>query len=144
MVMYIILFTSISYALYMPQDDVVELNSSNFEIVLKDPNIWIIEFYAPWCGQCVKFMPKYRTLAKNLRGLIRVGAINGDLYPQLIKQYNVKAYPTIKIFGIYKNSPIDFKGKRTVVNLQRAALVELKKLILFGVINTAIQNEPRC
>ncbi|KAI9586405.1 hypothetical protein GQX74_002252 [Glossina fuscipes] len=124
----------------MPQDDVVELNSTNFEIVLKDPNVWIVEFYAPWCGQCLKFMPKYRTLAKNLRGLIRVGAINGDLYPELIKQYNVKAYPTIKIFGIYKNSPLDFKDKRTVANLQRAALIELKKLILFGGINTGIQK----
>uniref|UniRef100_A0A1A9VCD1 Thioredoxin domain-containing protein n=1 Tax=Glossina austeni TaxID=7395 RepID=A0A1A9VCD1_GLOAU len=142
--MCIIAFTSTSYALYVPQDNVVELDSSNFEIVLKDPNIWIIEFYAPWCGQCIKFMPKFRALAKSLRGLIKVGAINGDLYPQLIKQYNVKGYPTIKIFGIYKNSPIDFKGKRTVVNLQRAALIELKKLILFGVINTAIQNQATC
>ena len=33
--------------------DVVELTPSNFQKeVIKSDSVWIIEFYAPWCGHC--------------------------------------------------------------------------------------------
>ena len=33
--------------------DVVTLTSSNWEsALLKDDGIWLVEFYAPWCGHC--------------------------------------------------------------------------------------------
>ena len=33
--------------------DVIDLTASNFRSkVLEDDHIWMIEFYAPWCGHC--------------------------------------------------------------------------------------------
>ena len=33
--------------------DVVELTPANFQKeVIKSDSVWIIEFYAPWCGHC--------------------------------------------------------------------------------------------
>ena len=30
---------------------VVELTSKNFDSYISDGNVWLIEFYAPWCGK---------------------------------------------------------------------------------------------
>lgn len=37
---------------YSSSDDVVQLDSSNFDrLVAQSSELWIVEFYAPWCGR---------------------------------------------------------------------------------------------
>ena len=37
---------------YSPNDDVIELDASNFDRqILHSSDLWIVEFYAPWCGR---------------------------------------------------------------------------------------------
>ncbi len=39
-------------AFYSSSDDVVQLDPSNFDsLVVQSSDLWIIEFYAPWCGR---------------------------------------------------------------------------------------------
>ncbi|CAK9142135.1 unnamed protein product [Ilex paraguariensis] len=46
----------------------VELNSRNFdELVLKSKDLWIVEFFAPWCGHCKKLAPEWKKAANKLR-----------------------------------------------------------------------------
>ena len=54
--------------LYSSRDDVIELTPSNFnrEVVDSD-SIWIVEFYAPWCGHCKNLVPDYKKAATALK-----------------------------------------------------------------------------
>ena len=37
---------------YSSSDDVIELDPSNFDrLVMQSSDLWIVEFYAPWCGR---------------------------------------------------------------------------------------------
>ena len=56
------------------------LNSRNFdETVLKSKDIWIVEFYAPWCGHCKALEPEYAQAAKNLKGQVKLGKVDATV-----------------------------------------------------------------
>ena len=44
---------------------------------------------------------------------MKVGAVNADEHKSLGGQYEVRGFPTIKIFGLNKNKPDDYNGQRT-------------------------------
>lgn len=49
--------------------DVVVLNQGNFdELVLGSKDIWLVEFYAPWCGHCKNLEPEWNQAATRLKG----------------------------------------------------------------------------
>lgn len=49
--------------------DVVVLTDSNFdELVMQSKDIWLVEFYAPWCGHCKKLEPEWNEAASKLKG----------------------------------------------------------------------------
>lgn len=45
------------------------------------------------------------------QGIVKVGAVNMDEHSSVGGPYNVRGFPTIKIFGSNKNSPRDYNGK---------------------------------
>ncbi|XP_011206958.1 protein disulfide-isomerase A6 homolog [Bactrocera dorsalis] len=117
-------------ALYSPSDDVVELTPSNFDrLVVEDDAVWVVEFFAPWCGHCKSLVPEYKKAAKALKGVVKVGSVNADEHRSLGGQYGVKGFPTIKIFGANKRSPISYSGQRTAKAIAEAALAEAKKKV---------------
>lgn len=62
------LLSSGCLALYSAGSSVVELTPENFNHkVLDSDHIWIVEFYAPWCGHCKQLVPEYQKAAKALK-----------------------------------------------------------------------------
>jgi len=110
-------------SLYGSSSDVVSLSSTNFDRLVKDSDsIWIVEFYAPWCGHCKQLVPEYQKAAKALKGVVKVGGVNADLdeNKSLAGQYQIQGFPTIKIFN-GKNVE-DYNGGRTARDIVQAAL----------------------
>uniref|UniRef100_T1GI35 Protein disulfide-isomerase A6 homolog n=1 Tax=Megaselia scalaris TaxID=36166 RepID=T1GI35_MEGSC len=120
----------LSSGMYTSRDDVIELTPSNFDkLVTKSNEVWVVEFYAPWCGHCQQLVKEYNKLATALKGIVKVGAVNADEHKSLGGQFSVRGFPTIKIFGADKNSPIDFNGQRTASAMADSALAEAKKIV---------------
>jgi thiol-disulfide isomerase/thioredoxin len=52
--------------------DVIELTDSNFDsLVLNSEDMWLVEFYAPWCGHCKNLAPHWAQAASELKGKVR-------------------------------------------------------------------------
>jgi len=110
-------------ALYSPSDDVVELTASNFNSkVVNGDEVWMVEFYAPWCGHCKTLAPEWKKAAKALKGIVKVGAVDMDVHQSVGGPYNVRGFPTIKVFGLNKNSPDEFQSGRDANSIVQAAL----------------------
>ena len=106
-----------SAAIYASNSDVIELTDDNFsQNVLQGDEIWVVEFYAPWCGHCQRFAPEYSKAAKALKGVAKVAAIDADKYPSYAGSYAVQGFPTVKIF-VDKNKPQDFSGDRSATGI---------------------------
>ena len=54
--------------------------------------------------------------------MVKVGAVNADEHKSLGGKYNIRGFPTIKIFGTGKADPEDFNGPRTAAGIVDAAL----------------------
>lgn len=68
MLLGILLCAAGSYALYDTASDVVVLTPSNFDkLVVNSDEVWIVEFYAPWCGHCKNLVEPYKKAAKALK-----------------------------------------------------------------------------
>jgi len=65
--------------MYSQNSDVIKLTSSNFnKEVLNSSEIWMIEFYAPWCGHCQRLTPEWEKAAKSLKGIVKIAAVDAD------------------------------------------------------------------
>ncbi|CAG9855345.1 unnamed protein product [Phyllotreta striolata] len=117
----------ICVALYPSSGNVVELTPNNFDkLVIKSDEIWVVEFFAPWCGHCQSLVPEYTKAANALKGVVKVGAANVDDHKELGGRYGVRGFPTIKIFGLDKYKPEDYNGGRTAKDIVEAALKAAK------------------
>jgi protein disulfide-isomerase A6 len=77
-------------------------------MVVKSDEVWMVEFYAPWCGHCKNLQPEWEKAAKALKGIVKVGAVDADQYKSLGSQFGVQGFPTIKFFGADKKTPLDY------------------------------------
>jgi protein disulfide-isomerase A1 len=79
--------------------NVASLNKETFADYIREHNLVLAEFFAPWCGHCKALAPEYELAASELKEknipLVKVDCTEeGDL----CKDYGVEGYPTLKIF----------------------------------------------
>ena len=110
----LLLIISLSFSFFDSNTPVILLNGDNFEKeVVQSKDIWLILFYAPWCGHCQAFSPEYEKAAKALKGIFKIGAIDADKEKTIGGKYGIQGFPTVKFFGIHKDKPVDYNSART-------------------------------
>ena len=55
-------------SLYDANDDVIELDDASINEIVNSGKIWVVGFYAHWCGHCQRFAPKWKEVAKKFKG----------------------------------------------------------------------------
>lgn len=106
--------------------DVIELTDSNFnKLVLQSDDMWLVEFFAPWCGHCKNLAPHWNKAATELKGKVKLGALDATVYTTTAAKYGVQGYPTIKYFAPGpkdSSSAQDYDGGRTSNDIVNWAL----------------------
>ena len=109
----IISLLCLSNQFFGKDSSVIQLNKNNFvKKVIKSNNIWLILFYAPWCGHCKEFHPEFEKLAKSTKGLFKLGAVNCENDRELAERYKIEGFPTMLFFGDDKNKVEEYEGDR--------------------------------
>ena len=71
-----------------------KFTSDNFQQeVLESKEPVMIDFYADWCGPCQMMGPVGANFAEEYAGKIKIGKVNTDAEPQLVKDYQVMSIP---------------------------------------------------
>jgi len=79
--------------------DVHSLDKDTFTNFIKENDLVLAEFFAPWCGHCKALAPEYEVAATELKekniALVKVDCTEEA---DLCKEYGVEGYPTLKVF----------------------------------------------
>lgn len=79
-----------SEALYGSNSKVVILTQQNFQKeVINSKDLWLVEFFAPWCGHCKSLAPEWEKTAKALEGIVKVGAVDMTTDQSVGSPYNI-------------------------------------------------------
>jgi thioredoxin 1 len=66
--------------------------------VLQSGHPVLVDFWAPWCGPCLRVGPIVEELAKEFQGQAKVVKVDVDECPQTAEEYGVSSIPTLILF----------------------------------------------
>lgn len=97
--------------IHNPQGTSVPLTAESFQkFVTKTRDLWFVKFYVPWCTHCQKLAPTWKSMAKEMKGVINVGEVNCEVEKRLCKDAGVEAYPTLFVFK--GGQKVEYSGMR--------------------------------
>ncbi|CAD5110865.1 unnamed protein product [Dimorphilus gyrociliatus] len=107
------------FGIYDEDQEVVTLSSQDFEeLVDSTDDVWFVNFYSPRCSHCHDLAPAWRAIARELDGVIRIGAVNCGEEWHLCRRQGIHGYPSLVV---YPNRE-EFSGPRNEDTILKFAL----------------------
>lgn len=91
-----------------------EITSENFDSLLNEKDVLVVDFWAPWCGPCRTLGPIIESVGvDNTDTNIGIGKVNVDEYGDLASRFGVRSIPTVIYFksGQLANKSVGVSSK---------------------------------
>lgn len=75
----------------------IELTKASIEETIKQNDIVIIDFWAPWCAPCKSFAPTYESVSENHEDVV-FAKINTEDEQELAASFQIRSIPTLMVF----------------------------------------------
>ncbi|KRZ88293.1 Protein disulfide-isomerase A6 [Trichinella sp. T8] len=130
-------------------DDVIQLNDANFDsMITSSDDMWLVEFYAPWCGHCKNLQPHWASAATQLKGKVKVAAIDATVNSATAQRFGIAGFPTIKMFPAgpkrLDEDVVDYTGGRSSSDIVQWAMDRLAENAPPPEIKQACETKQLC
>ena len=78
--------------------NIQEFSISDFNTVLSENNIVLVDFHTIWCAPCRKMAPMIDALEKDYENIASISRVDIDKSEELAEQYKIVAVPTLVLF----------------------------------------------
>lgn len=94
-----------------------EMSYEQYESLLNNDKVVVIDIYAEWCAPCKKMSPYLNEMQESLKDKVEIIRIDADKNPELCKKLGIEGLPTIFVYKSKKRTfeHIGFLGKEDLV-----------------------------
>ena len=71
-----------------------ELTTANFDELTNAEGIVLVDFWASWCGPCLRFAPVYERVSAKHPDIV-FGKVDTEAQVELAARYDIRSIPTI-------------------------------------------------
>jgi thioredoxin len=75
---------------------IVEVNKGNFEDIVTQNEMVIIDFWASWCGPCKGFAPVFEAASEQHPNIV-FGKVNADDEQELAAAFSIRSIPYVML-----------------------------------------------
>lgn len=102
----------------------LEITDQNFESIIKENRVVVVDLWATWCGPCQMVGPIIEELAREYEGRVAIGKCDVDQNTEVPSQFGVRNIPTILFFkdGELVNKLVGAQPKTSFVQAIEALL----------------------
>lgn len=91
------------------------MNTNDFK-KLTSKGVYVVDFYADWCGPCKMLSPVFQEVETNLNNVASFMKVNIDNHIDIAQEYQISTIPTILIFknGNVEDRMVGFNSKEVI------------------------------
>lgn len=93
------------------------INSNDFNKVIADNDVVLIDFFATWCGPCKMLGPVLEDVQNDMSGKLSMYKLDVDKSPDIAAQFQIFSVPTMLIFknGNVVDQMVGFMPKDAII-----------------------------
>ena len=97
-------------------------STEEFNELLKEKGLVLVDFFATWCGPCQMLAPVLEELDQNLNGSVKIAKINVDTESDLAAQYHISSIPTLMLLkdGKIVDSAIGYRDLNFLLEMVKS------------------------
>jgi thioredoxin len=81
-----------------PSGRPIVVTDATFDQEVSKPGLVLVDFWAAWCGPCLRVSPVLEQIARDRAGSLRLAKLNVDENPRTPSRFQIMSIPTMLLF----------------------------------------------
>ena len=97
----------------------MHINEQQLHALIESEKTLLVDFWAPWCGDCRRIEKAYDEIADEYADVMTVVKLNVDNAPEIASRYSVMSIPMLLVFknGQVTGKSVGYSGKQAITDM---------------------------